>query len=176
MDGGIRLDLGSGDKRQEGWISVDIRNDGGRIQPDVQADISGPLPFPDNYADEIRAIHIIEHFWPWDVDKILKEWVRILKPGCKLAVECPDLDKVLALANVPEVPPAFTFWALYGDPRHQSPEMMHRWCYNRTQLGRLMIAAGLEQVQPGIPQFHHPLRDMRVIGYKPKEQSRVLVE
>ena len=24
------------------------------------------LPFPDNYADEARAIHIIEHFYPWE--------------------------------------------------------------------------------------------------------------
>jgi SAM-dependent methyltransferase len=131
------------------------------------------LPFADNYADEMRAIHIIEHCWPWDAPRIVTEWARVLKPGAKLAIECPDIDKVLSLANVPEIPPAFTFWALYGDPRHKSPEMMHRWCYNRSQVGRIMVDAGLVDVRPGIPQFHHPIRDMRIVGIKPDE-SRVL--
>jgi hypothetical protein len=81
---------------------------------------------------------------------------------------------VLALANVPEIPPAFTFWALYGDPRREAPEMMHRWCYNRTQMARLMINAGLEGVHPEIPQFHHPIRDMRMVGFKPKQESVIV--
>lgn len=167
MDGSIRLDLGAGDKKQAGWLSVDVRNEG-RVRPDIQADITQRLPFDDNYADEIRAIHIVEHFWPWDLPKILVEWVRVLKPGAKLAIECPDIDKVLQLALVPEIPPAFTFWALYGDPRQQSPEMMHRWCYNRKQIGILLQQAGLERIGPQVAQFHHPIRDMRIIGFKPQ--------
>lgn len=142
------------------------------MQPDIQADITQPLPFPDNYADEARAIHVIEHFWPWDTDAIVKEWVRVLKPGGQLAIECPDIDKVLALQNVPEVPPAFTFWALYGDPRHKSPEMMHRWCYSRKQIYMLMAGAGLENVRPEPVRFHQPIRDMRMVGNKP--ESRIV--
>ncbi len=167
MEGCIRLDLGVGDKGAPGWIGVDQRRVGG-VQPQVVADVFERLPFDDDYADEIRAIHIIEHAWPWDALKIIKEWTRVLKPGGKIAIECPDLDKVLALANVPEIPPSFTFWALYGDPRHEEPGMMHRWCYNRRQLSILMSDAGLVKVQNLIAQFHHPVRDMRVIGFKPE--------
>jgi SAM-dependent methyltransferase len=172
--GRICLDLGVGDKKEKGWIGVDSRKEG-RVQPDVVADIAQRLPFDDDYADEIRAIHIIEHFWPWDVDGIVKEWVRVLKPGGKMAIECPDIDKVLALANVPQIPPSFTFWALYGDPRHKSPEMMHRWCYNNIQIARLLNNAGLERIAPEPVRFHHPVRDLRVVGYKPQAANRIVL-
>lgn len=168
MDGTVRLDLGAGDKKQEGWISVDVRNDGGRVQPDIQADITKRLPFPDDYADEIRAIHVIEHFQVWDAPNIVREWVRVLRPGGAMAIECPDFDKILALANVPNVPPSFTFWAIYGDPRHHSPEMMHKWCYSRRHLSQVMEKAGLEGIGIEPCRFHHPIRDMRLVGFKPK--------
>lgn len=172
MDGRIRLDLGSGNKKEAGWIGVDCRQ-GGKIQPDVVADLRERLPFPDDYADEIRAIHIIEHFYPWEVDEIVKEWARVLKPGCMMAIECPDIDKVLRLAMVPEIAPNFTFWALYGDPRHQSPEMMHHWCYNRRQIGMCMQNAGLVDIRPEMALFHAPIRDMRMVGFKPMAEQRI---
>ena len=174
MDGSIRFDFGSGDKKQDGWISVDIRNEAG-VQPDITADISKPLPFPDDYADEARAIHIIEHFWPWDVEDILREWIRVLKPGAQLSVECPCLEKVLALANVPHCPPNMTYWALYGDPRHKAPEMMHRWCYGVVQLQKLLTRAGLVDVHQEPVRFHHPIRDMRLVGFKPVPEPRVIL-
>jgi len=172
--GRICLDLGVGDKKEKGWIGVDKRS-AGKVQPEVIADLEGRLPFDDDYADEIRAIHIIEHFWPWDVSRILAEWVRVLKPGCKLAIECPDIKKVLQLAMVPEIPPSMTYWALYGDPRHEEPGMMHRWCYSRQQMENLMAGAGLVGISHEPARFHHPVRDMRVVGFKPLSEPRIVL-
>ncbi len=101
--------------------------------------------------------------------------MRILKPGAKLAIECPSIDKVLYLMQVPEIPPAFTYWALYGDPRHEDPAMMHKWCYGQMQLAKLMATAGLERLRPLPALFHHPVRDMRMIGYKPQPEASVIV-
>ena len=34
-------------------------------------------------------------------------------------------------------------------------------------LVRLMAQAGLENIKPEPPEFHFPVRDMRVVGFKP---------
>jgi len=187
VDGSIRLDLGAGDKRTPGWISVDFAQDRKAvhaaakstdridISPDVTSDLR-KLPFPDNYADEARAIHVIEHFYAWEALSLLREWVRVLKPGAQIAIECPCLEKVIALANVPQCPPAMTYWALYGDPRYEDPAMVHKWCYGQGQLLKLMGAAGLVDLRPEPPQFHQPIRDMRIVGIKPEEESRIALQ
>jgi ubiquinone/menaquinone biosynthesis C-methylase UbiE len=186
VDGVIRLDLGSGHKKYPGWISVDIaderkalksgeiQHDSIQIQPDVVADLMH-LPFSDNYADEARAIHVIEHFQPWDAEALLREWLRVLKPGASLAIECPCLEKIVALFAVPNVPPAMTYWGLYGDPRYKDPLMMHHWCYGQQQLVKLMAQAGFVNMRPEYPQFHQPIRDQRIVGQKPTEASRLVM-
>lgn len=128
----------------------------------------GKLPFPDNYADEARAIHVIEHFYAWEALGVMTEWVRVLKPGGQLAIECPSLTKMIKLADVPHVEPRYVYWGLYGDPRHKRPDMCHRWAYTELSMVRLMAQAGLEDLQPERPQFHFPIRDMRIVGKKVK--------
>lgn len=133
------------------------------------------MPFPDGYADQARAIHVIEHFYAWEALGVVQEWVRVLKPGGELAIECPCLEKVIKLFEVPQIDPRYTFWALYGDPRHQRPDMNHYWCYSTLSLSRLMMQAGLEQVHAEPPQFHFPVRDMRVVGVKPGPDSKIVL-
>jgi SAM-dependent methyltransferase len=187
MGGAIRLELGAGHKKYQGWVRVDfpvtrkkytddggVQNEGGALNPDVAADLR-ELPFPDDYADEARAIHVIEHFQPWEAKTVIAEWVRVLKPGATLALECPCLNKIIKLFDVPNVPPHLTYWGLYGDPRLEDPLMMHHWCYTENQLARLMSAAGLEDVHGEQPQFHAPVRDMRLVGTKPKPESKIVL-
>lgn len=132
------------------------------------------MPLPDDYADEMRAIHVIEHVYAWEALPILKEWLRILKPGGQLAIECPDMQKVIALAAVPEVPPSMTWWAIYGDPNHKSPEMIHKWGYTKMSLLKVMTEAGFVGIHPEPVRFHHPIRDLRLVGSKPRS-DRVIV-
>jgi SAM-dependent methyltransferase len=185
MGGPIRLDLGAGHKHQDGWVRVDFDTDrkkctmGGGVQevgsalaPDVAADLR-KLPFPDDYADIARAIHVIEHFQVWDAPAVLAEWVRVIKPGSALVIECPCLEKIAALFNVPNIPPYMTFWGLYGDPRLKDPLMMHHWCYSERQLAGLMQEAGLTDIRPEPPQFHQAARDMRLVGFKPRTEPRI---
>jgi len=187
VDGPIRLDLGGGTKHYPGWINVDCADQRNALEAPgkvshaaipVNADVSADLfdlPFPDDYADEARAIHVIEHLWPWDAERALREWIRVLKPGAPLAIECPCLEKVLQLAQVPQCPPQYTYWALYGDPRYKDPLMMHRWCYGQAQLMKLMAQAGLVNLRQDAVQFHEPVRDMRIVGQKPMPESVIQV-
>src|SRR5436190_17832490 len=65
---GTFLHLGSGHKKWDAWINVDMVD-----TADVQSDLRA-LPYADNYADRAAAIHVIEHFYLWDVPSILREW------------------------------------------------------------------------------------------------------
>lgn len=184
MADAIRLDIGAGDKREPGWLTVDqqvvrkalhegaAQHEHYALDPDIPCDIRA-IPLADNYADEARAIHVIEHFYAWEALDVLKEWVRVLKPGGQMAIECPCLDKVLALAQVPQCPPQYVHWALYGDPRYKEPAMTHKWAYTQTQLIKLMTQAGLVGIRAEPVRFHVPVRDMRLVGFKPKEEPRI---
>jgi predicted SAM-dependent methyltransferase len=189
MGGPIRLDLGSGHKHEDGWVRVDfavdrkkvcdkgngVTKEGRPLLPDVEADLR-KLPFPNDYADEARAIHVIEHFQVWEAGEVLIEWHRVLKPGAELAIECPCLDKITKLLDVPNIPPYMTVWGLYGDPRLKDPLMMHHWCFTEIQMVRLMQSCGFESVRGEPPRFHQPARDMRIVGVKPQSDSRVVLQ
>lgn len=57
----------------------------------IVADVFGPMPvFEDNSADGIIARHILEH--AIDPVLVLREWLRILKPGGRLIVATPNQD------------------------------------------------------------------------------------
>ena len=81
----MKLNLGSGPVRVEGYISVDNREDAG---PDLLADAGNLHMVEDNSIDAIYASHILEHF-PWDQD-VLAEWHRVLIPGGELLICVPD--------------------------------------------------------------------------------------
>lgn len=153
----MRLNIGAGGKRIEGWISIDVAG-----EPDINADVRS-LPLPDAYADEAMAIHVLEHLYRWEALDALREWRRVLKPGALLAVEVPDLLKVcqnvLAGADA-----RMGQWGLFGDPGYREPLMCHRWCYTATELIELMREAGFSKVKQKTPQFHKPNRDMRIEG------------
>ena len=88
------LEIGPGWQRQEGFETLDVV--GGR-HVDYVADASGPLPFEDNMFDLIYANHVLEHI-PWYyTEEVLREWVRVLKPGGCLEVWVPDAYKVCKL-------------------------------------------------------------------------------
>ena len=81
-----KLNLGCGDKILPGYINVDVAEARLGKKPDVLCDLRKLTPFEDQSVDEILSVHVVEHFWRWEVVDILKEWVRVLKPGGKLVI------------------------------------------------------------------------------------------
>lgn len=171
----IKLNLGSGDMPLPGYCNVDIAPERGGRTPDVVCDVTNLQMFPNDVADEIISIHVIEHFWRWDVVDILREWVRVLKPGGKMILETPNLitacevllkDPIAASGPGPEGQQSM--WCLYGDPKHRDPLMCHRWLYTPVSLGQVMHEAGLTDLkrEPALFKMRDP-RDMRITGIKP---------
>ena len=86
-----KLNLGCGDKILPGYINVDVVESRGGFRTDVVCDLHRLTPFEDDSIDEILSVHVIEHFWRWEVLSVLTEWVRVLKPGGRMVLECPNL-------------------------------------------------------------------------------------
>lgn len=80
----VRLNLGGGSRRVEGYLSVDLF----AAEADVRADLfSFPWPWPDSSVDAICAFNFLEHV-P-DLTRTMREIVRILKPGGELWFRSP---------------------------------------------------------------------------------------
>lgn len=125
------------------------------------------LPYPDAYADEIHAYHVVEHFYRWEFPTILGEWYRVLKPEGALVIELPCLDKVARLLQQPQGDElSMAILGLYGMQKHQTPEMVHKWCYGYHEMGRLLTEAGFRKIDAAKPRFHRPVRDMRWEAWK----------
>ncbi len=84
----LKLNLASGKDYQEDYVNVDLYNSNTNLV-DVQFDVRN-IPYDDNTIDEIRAFQIIDHFDFFEGQQIIKEWLRVLKPGGRLWIETPD--------------------------------------------------------------------------------------
>jgi len=164
---GIRLNLGCGNKLLNGYINCDFADNYSGNSPDVECDIS-ELPFGEGFADEVLAVHILEHFYVWEVEDVVREWMRVLKPGGKLIIEVPCLDKIIQqFIEFDGSPPInLGMWGLYGDPVYQDERMCHHWCYSVSQLKALLSHVGLKEVEEKEPKYHVAIRDMRVEAIK----------
>jgi predicted SAM-dependent methyltransferase len=82
----MKLNLGAGEDRREGYLSVDLRAD----VADVAADV-GALPFRAGSVDRLLALDILEHVPATRTASLLAEWRRVLRPRGHLTVRVPNL-------------------------------------------------------------------------------------
>lgn len=125
----MKLDLGAGAVSPVGFTPLG----------NVNGTSIFPLQFPDASADEIRASHVLEHFSFGQIADVLKDWVRVLKPGGKLKVAVPDFDKI-AEAHVNGEPLNVQGYLMGGQIDEAD---FHKTVWNRDELRRRLAAAGL---------------------------------
>jgi len=90
---GLRLDLGCGYYKPDGYIGLDnlvgVRTqipDEARA-PDVYIDLNvEPLPFADDSCIEVRSSHFLEHS---NLDHVIDETFRVLRPGGTFVLVVP---------------------------------------------------------------------------------------
>ncbi len=84
----LRLNLGCGEKRLEGYINVDKYGD-----PDVKHDLEVfPWPWEEDSVGAILLIHVLEHLGQ-DTDvylKIMQEIYRVCRPEATVRIVVPD--------------------------------------------------------------------------------------
>lgn len=87
-DGLLRLDLGCGQGKREGFKGVDIAEIDGVDYPGV--DLSQPgWPFDDNSVAQAHCSHFLEHLDGDEQITFMNELWRILKPGAEALIICP---------------------------------------------------------------------------------------
>jgi len=163
---GTAYNLGCGTKKWDGWINVDLYSNVSDIKCDLRK-----LEIASNSADAVAAIHVLEHFYEWEVADLLTEWKRVLKPGGKMILELPCMDKVFAyvtncVANKEPLQPFMTLNALYGDPKYKNEAMCHHWGWFQVPLSQMLESVGMQRIEFFEPRYHFPFRDMRVECYK----------
>lgn len=90
MDKKIRLNLGCGRRKIDGWINIDVREE---VTPDLVLDIENAgLPFEDSSVSEIRAFDFLEHVHQDMVVFVMEEIWRVLEPGGKFEHFTPSTD------------------------------------------------------------------------------------
>lgn len=172
----MRINLGCGRHVLDGWVNVDVEiSPKAPRPPDVLASAAA-VPLPDGCADEVMAIHLLEHFYLWEVPAVLSEWRRLLRPGGQLTLELPDilkcarnLLKLTAAGGAAGEIDSAAMFGLYGDPGTRNPLMCHRYGWHPASLQVQLEAAGFTSlVWP--PTQWHPVgrahRDMRVEACK----------
>lgn len=156
----MRLNLGSGNRPLVGYVGVDLSP-----RADIVCDIRKLDFAEDNSVEEIIAIHVIEHFYKWDIQPLLQEWRRVLKPKGKLILECPNLEAACVNLLNGE-PDRMSMWALYGNPDLKDELHCHHWGYTPASLIHELNFAGYREPTRKPAEFKIPSRDMRIEAYK----------
>jgi len=167
----MKLNIGAGHRRIPGYTGIDAVE---RPGADIIA-TADKIPLGDGCCDEILAVHLLEHMFPWEAPRALAEWHRLLQPGGLLVLELPNLLKCCenVLANRVDFgkhPDQLGMWGLFGDNRTEDPFMMHRWAYSPATLTALLQACGFVKVREEVTHFHpagRANRDMRLTARRP---------
>lgn len=106
----LKLNLGCGKSRMEGYVNVDRRKFDG---VDQVAELTERWPWPDGIVEEVHMSHVLEHFTGKERVHIFNELYRILVPRGKATIITPHWCSNRA----------------YGDFTHQWPPVSEMLYY-----------------------------------------------
>ena len=155
----IKLNIGCGDKKLEGFVNIDIVPTEGT---DVVMDVSSDLYLiPADIALEVRMESVFEHFYRYDQPAILQHCHRILKTGGALVINwLPDFDAIIDAYLKREkgiVGDEFDLFNVYrhthGDPvPKNSPHQLHKDIFSRDSIKSLLEDCGfyIKKLERGV--------------------------
>lgn len=153
----IMLNIGCGTDYKKGWINIDNNSDDNIEKLDLNWDLRRPLPFKENSVDFIFNEHFIEHLTVEEGQVVIKDMMRVLKPGGVMRIAMPDLKDCIDIyldkrwkerdliknhgLDFVETPAelmnmSFSWWG-------------HKWIYDWMELRRRLKQAGYVKVKKG---------------------------
>lgn len=107
----MKLDLGCGKNKKEGFIGVDCRAFDG---VDVVADLRKPWPWENDSVDEVHCSHFVEHLTAPERIHFVNELHRVLKTGGKASIITPHWASSRAIGDLThQWPPVGEMWYFY---------------------------------------------------------------
>lgn len=188
-----KLHLGAGGAGLPGWLNTDLHPE---RWPTVRLDATRPFPLPNGAFDYIFSEHMIEHLPLDGARRMLSECFRVLKPGGRIRLATPDLDRVLRLQASPDAQPQAEYlrWAVpYGrHPADLPPAIVvinslfhehgHQFLFDEASLRDLLHLTGFTDIRrytPGEsddPQLRGLEIHQKVIGRMANDYETLVVE
>lgn len=89
-----KLHLGCGKRYIPGFIHIDLAD---YPHIDHRTDVSDLSMFEDNSIELIYVCHVLEHFKRNEIEGVLSEWYRVLRPEGVLRLSVPDFEAIVAV-------------------------------------------------------------------------------
>lgn len=138
----MKLNLGCGEKILAGFVNIDCRK---LPRVDVVLDLEKEnLPYEDGSVDEVSLEDFLEHLSEARQRPFLVEVHRVLKPGGKVFIKLPDLERIakrycgLTHGTSPQHEGDAEIMAatLYGGQNYD--HNFHKWGYDWHSLKRIL--------------------------------------
>jgi predicted SAM-dependent methyltransferase len=173
----IKLDLGGADPGNNGWLSVDMTD-----LCDLYWDLRLGIPFPSESIDQIYSSHLFEHLTFTEGQGLLRESLRVLKPGGSFSICVPNARIYIeGYMSLREVPLEFYGW----EPAFNNTTAIdainyvaymggeHKYMFDQENLLHILLEAGLTNVSARAmdPEIDKPERDYESLyaqGFKPE--------
>jgi len=142
----MKLHLGSGSVRFEGWLNVDLD----APSADMHLDLRQVLPFEDESVEYIMNEHFIEHLTRDEALAFLKECHRVLRADGVLRLSTPDLEFLTVRYLARDIEEWKGLW-LPETPCRMMNEGMRSWghqfMYDAEELSGILAQAGFGEVR-----------------------------
>ena len=140
----MKLDIGSGYIRKEGFKRVDIDPN---TNPDFLLWAQKLKGIKDNSIDEITVSHTLEHIPPNETFQTLREWWRVLKPRGKLIITVPDVGAAALMWTKEEIPAEIFEKTVLGSNPTATPYMTHLNIFWELKLHRFLEITGFTTIK-----------------------------
>lgn len=155
------IEIGGGEKPlYPNYAQIDLRKlPNTKYQNDARV-----LPFPSNSVSNIVSCYMLQCLPQAEALIALKEWHRCLRPGGKLELHVPDLNKITRM-YISTKSEEF-IQEIYGEQKHELDYYQCGWGFET--LERLLSQANFVRVKLIKTPAHRP-HALSVIAYKAKE-------
>jgi len=145
-----KIHLGCGKKYLPGFIHIDIDK---HSHIDYESKIDNLPMFKNNSVELIYTCHAFEYYDREQAKKVLKEWLRILKPKGILRIAVPNFEKIVEvykkyndLDHQGILGPLFGKWKINSENK-KSEYIYHKTVYDFKSLKNILEKNGFEKIK-----------------------------